>query len=364
MEQLFNSNISELIQKYLTFEDVPEEFIPEEFVTQENGKHDENNENSSNSSLIVASEDIPENVCFNNWNEVDDFFNDYGTRNGFAVTKYRMEQNSSGQLKANGTLCELVDRLDARLNKEVRWSQFNDYKQATTTNTITIPGQDLFPEITKVIDEYLTEPISNAIKIEMSQCLFISANRIEPNIDELHNKQENTQLASDGFIEDKYDAHFITLQALIDEVGWDKILKYGKSQTCKAKKGITSHMSTLFPRYYALQKATLLAVEQNDNEIVPYLQAYINRSHNKNHYVHKNPTNEIDETSDNSQTNETSEESEESEAEDQDMNGIDLINVKNPSKVFTRGWPSKRRYISSIKKEQDNNRGSKSRGSK
>ncbi|CAG8818193.1 21678_t:CDS:2, partial [Dentiscutata erythropus] len=29
MEQLF----SELIQKYLTFEDVPEEFIPEEFVT-------------------------------------------------------------------------------------------------------------------------------------------------------------------------------------------------------------------------------------------------------------------------------------------------------------------------------------------
>ncbi|CAG8763030.1 1192_t:CDS:1, partial [Cetraspora pellucida] len=51
--------------------------------------------------------------------------------------------------------------------------------------------------------------------------------------------------------------------------------------------------------------------------------------------------------------------SEESEAEDQDMNGTDLINVKNPSKVFTRGWPSKQRYISSIEKEQDNNRGSK-----
>ncbi|RIB08299.1 hypothetical protein C2G38_2212012 [Gigaspora rosea] len=96
------------------------------------------------------------------------------------------------------------------------------------------------------------------------------------------------------------------------------------------------HKRNLYGRIWGLaREATLLAVEQNDNEIVPYLQAYINRSRNKNHHVHENPTNdEIDETSDNSQTNETNEtsdESEESEAEDQDINGTDLINVKNPT---------------------------------
>lgn len=93
------------------------------------------------------------------------------------------------QLKANSTLCELADRLDTRLKEEVQWGQFHDYKQAITTNTISIAGQDLFPEIVNVINEYLTEPIANAIKIEMSQCLFISAKKIEPTIEELHSEQ-------------------------------------------------------------------------------------------------------------------------------------------------------------------------------
>ncbi|CAG8606669.1 4900_t:CDS:1, partial [Scutellospora calospora] len=57
------------------------------------------------------------------------------------------------------------------------------------TNTISIAGQDLFSKVVKVIDEYLIEPITNIIKIEISQCLFISTNKIEPNIEELHSKQ-------------------------------------------------------------------------------------------------------------------------------------------------------------------------------
>ncbi|CAG8562098.1 11310_t:CDS:2, partial [Cetraspora pellucida] len=84
------------------------------------------------------------------------------------------------------------------------------------TNTISIARQDLFPEVVKVINEYLTEPITNAIKIEMSQCLFISANKIEPNIEELYRNR---------FIKDQYDACFITLQTIIDEVGQKDVLE-------------------------------------------------------------------------------------------------------------------------------------------
>ncbi|CAG8746628.1 13364_t:CDS:2, partial [Cetraspora pellucida] len=95
------------------------------------------------------------------------------------------------QLKTNSTLCELADRLDERLRDEVQWNQFHDYRQAVMMNTIPIARQDLFPKIINVIDEYLTEPISNAIKMEMSQCLFVSANEIEPSFEELHCEQRN-----------------------------------------------------------------------------------------------------------------------------------------------------------------------------
>ncbi|CAG8653125.1 156_t:CDS:2, partial [Cetraspora pellucida] len=118
----------------------------------------------------------------------------------------------------NSTLCELADRLDTRLKEEVQWGQFYDYKQAITINTISIAGQDLFFKIVKVINEHLTKPITNTIKIEISQCLFISAKKIEPTIEELYSKQKNNQLVYDGFIKDQYDACLIMLQALINKV--------------------------------------------------------------------------------------------------------------------------------------------------
>ena len=43
--------------------------------------------------------------------------------------------------------------------------------------------------VTKVFNEYLTKSISNTIKIEMSQCLFVNTNIIESNNDELNCEQ-------------------------------------------------------------------------------------------------------------------------------------------------------------------------------
>ena len=86
-------------------------------------------------------------------------------------------------------MCEIADRLDSRLKDEERWDQFYKYKQATTMNTTPTAGQDLFPIVTQLLDKYLTEPINNTIKTEMSQCLFVSVNMIELNNDELNCEQ-------------------------------------------------------------------------------------------------------------------------------------------------------------------------------
>ncbi|CAG8476075.1 25883_t:CDS:2 [Racocetra persica] len=47
---------------------------------------------------MVASEEIPKDIHFNMWDEVEDYFNEYGARNRFAVTKYQMERNILGQI--------------------------------------------------------------------------------------------------------------------------------------------------------------------------------------------------------------------------------------------------------------------------
>jgi len=38
-----------------------------------------------------VSEDIPEDIKFDTWDEVDNYFDEYGIRNGFAIVKYRMK---------------------------------------------------------------------------------------------------------------------------------------------------------------------------------------------------------------------------------------------------------------------------------
>ncbi|PKY18415.1 hypothetical protein RhiirB3_383297 [Rhizophagus irregularis] len=91
-----------------------------------------------------------------------------------------------------------------------------------------LTGQDLFSIVTKILDKYLTEPINNTIKTEISQYLFVTANMIELNNEELNCEQENPHKLSDGFIEDQFDAHFITLQAMIEEIGQEEVLEIWK----------------------------------------------------------------------------------------------------------------------------------------
>ncbi|RHZ89158.1 hypothetical protein Glove_18g82 [Diversispora epigaea] len=386
------------------------------------------------------------------------------------------------QLKTNSTLCELVDRLDSRLKEEERWNQFYEYKQITTSNTVSTVGQDLFSTITKVFDKYLTEPIYNIIRAEMSQCLFVNANIINPSDEELNHEQENFQRMSDGFIEDQYDARFITFQTMIEKVGKDEILEIWKVVDIRINlKGIICrhyfrvimnsetaafHISMIAQRWYkdiyqdgvnsqesivfserntynndrgilptrkpvtipttvpifkkAARKrnlydhiwglartATLLAVEQEDDEITTFLRDYIRKKSDQNIYEQpanneisvinkspvvnkiKKPANDeipaneilavdkgpmIDEISndthelrinegDTSAELESSQMEEDKTEQDNEIINTNLENIKNPNKVTNKGRPSKRRYLSSVEKEQGSRGGSKTRGS-
>uniref|UniRef100_U9SK24 FAR1 domain-containing protein n=1 Tax=Rhizophagus irregularis (strain DAOM 181602 / DAOM 197198 / MUCL 43194) TaxID=747089 RepID=U9SK24_RHIID len=209
-----------------------------------------NIDKENNDNLTIEAEDIPKDIKFDTWDEVDSYFDDYGARNGFAISKKSVKAASKGiqrntktkksnclwhinltfpeqatqigvttfvnqhnhelvpktqefspkyraftnealneillmtkygsltltaqrnllkarfpdlhfqdqdlanqQLKANSNLCEIADRLDSRLKDEERWNQFYKYKQATTTNTSSVAGQDLFPIVTKILDK-------------------------------------------------------------------------------------------------------------------------------------------------------------------------------------------------------------------
>jgi hypothetical protein len=294
--------------------------------------------------------------------------------------------------------------------------------------------------------------------------------------------KENPHRSSDGFIEDQHDARFITLQAMIEEIGQEEVLEIWKvvdirserknhvhfviivnaiSYLCSCLKSISKgiicrhyfrvmmnsktaafHISMIPQRWYkdiyqdetnlqekvifnnkegihddetmnnntlpvrkpvtipttvpVLKKAvhkrnlygrvwglartaTLLAVEQEDDEITLILQDYIRRKSNRN-TPERLPTiiderSTIDEVSDNPQeiqrnyndTNsriESSGQIEEDETEkDREIIDTNLQNVKNLNRVITKGRPPKRRYLSSVEKEQGARGKSKTRGS-
>ncbi|RIB19544.1 hypothetical protein C2G38_2035972 [Gigaspora rosea] len=151
-----------------------------------------------------------------------------------------------------------------------------------------------------------------------------------------------------------------------------------------------AHKRTLYGRVWGFARtATLLAAEQEDDEITTFLQDYIKRKSNQNTQkrpaIDEIPTiderpeadkrpvirerplvderSTIDEMPNNvPELNEDNNESESNEMEDEIIN-LNLQGVKNPNKVTGRGRPPKRRYLSSVEKEQSTRGGSKTRGS-
>ncbi|RIB06736.1 hypothetical protein C2G38_2216299 [Gigaspora rosea] len=253
---------------------------------------------------------------------------------------------------------------------------------------------DLFSEVVKIIDKYHTEAVNNIVKFEMAQCLFLMASRVEPTPEELISEQESSEEASNGFIEDNYNAQKITLQAIIDEVRSKSIQEIWKVSECVAKKSIIiPHIddpSMMVQRplsgksNYANEKIIFIhekgiANERYDNEeiliqrpsVLVMAPATKKTIQKRNKYSKiwglareatllavDNDDNEIN-------ISEEPEETDDSYSDDEALDNQDIQvsqNIENPHRVIGRGRPSKRRYKSSIETEQKQ-QGTSSRGS-
>ncbi|RHZ52248.1 hypothetical protein Glove_463g37 [Diversispora epigaea] len=64
------------------------------------------------------------------------------------------------------------------------------------------------------MSKYLTPHILSVERLEMAQCLYFTANKVEPDIVE-----DSSVNITDGFIEDLYDSKQILLKSMITEVG-------------------------------------------------------------------------------------------------------------------------------------------------
>ncbi|RIA97916.1 hypothetical protein C1645_813449 [Glomus cerebriforme] len=62
-----------------------------------------NIDKENNNSLIIESEDIPKDIKFDTWDEVDNYFDEYGARNGFAISKKMAEAVLKGMQRNTKT---------------------------------------------------------------------------------------------------------------------------------------------------------------------------------------------------------------------------------------------------------------------
>ncbi|RHZ55099.1 hypothetical protein Glove_420g73 [Diversispora epigaea] len=76
------------------------------------------------------------------------------------------------ELQANSTLCNLA-------------KSFFEYHTLSSCMGIMSVGNDLFPEINKIMSKYLTPHILSAERLEMAQCLYFTANKVELDIVEI-----------------------------------------------------------------------------------------------------------------------------------------------------------------------------------
>ncbi|PKB96802.1 hypothetical protein RhiirA5_434225 [Rhizophagus irregularis] len=51
-----------------------------------------NIDKENNDNLTIETEDIPKDIKFDTWDEVDSYFDDYGARNGFAIWKIQVQK--------------------------------------------------------------------------------------------------------------------------------------------------------------------------------------------------------------------------------------------------------------------------------
>ncbi|RHZ72157.1 hypothetical protein Glove_245g26 [Diversispora epigaea] len=63
---------------------------------------------------FFTSEDVPKDIRFDTLDEVENYFDEYGSRNGFDIVKYRMERNSKSQVHKRTFVCKFSGKYKSK----------------------------------------------------------------------------------------------------------------------------------------------------------------------------------------------------------------------------------------------------------
>ncbi|CAG8556788.1 25124_t:CDS:1, partial [Racocetra persica] len=83
-------------------------------------EHDDEISGGPNNEVEMISENIPRDVVFDSWTEVEMFFEEYGKQNRFTVIKYRVEKNSLGMIHMRTFNCEFEEKYRPNKNQKVK----------------------------------------------------------------------------------------------------------------------------------------------------------------------------------------------------------------------------------------------------
>jgi len=119
-------------------------------------------------------------------------------------------------LQGHPSLCELASVLDSRLCDEARYVNHTEWQYANTTAQLNGASAECFPEIDRVLSEYLTKEMLSRQRHEVIQSLYY------------YGKIESDQLLDDKSTEEGYDTQQVYLTSLLEDLSPNDITKIYK----------------------------------------------------------------------------------------------------------------------------------------
>ncbi|CAG8559815.1 1963_t:CDS:2, partial [Racocetra persica] len=155
-------------------------------------------------------------------------------------------------LHSNGSLCDLLNILDSRLEKEAEWNRFFEYQTLSSCVGISSVGNEIFPTVDQILSEYLTPHILSVERIEMAQCLYFNANVVFSNKGSSQAQQSQT-------------IPLIPQQFTVPP-------SVATSSRCAA-----TRRSKFCEIWGLARQAAQLAIDCDDNEMIQWLRTFINQ---------------------------------------------------------------------------------------
>ncbi|CAG8507874.1 6198_t:CDS:2 [Scutellospora calospora] len=222
--------------------------------------------------IEVTKEDILEDLKFDIWKQVEVFFAEYEARNRFSINKYRIEHSKTSEIQKRTFICEFG--ITTFINK-------HNHKLLVETREFEIKFRLLSEDALKEI-EIMTKHANLLITVQRSllKARFPDLNFQDTDLDNAIQKFKRSDKISEENIVFSYKEGI--LESDQNGVTILPIHKLATMPTIVSVMKNTIHKRQQYGRIWRLvREATLLAVENNDDEIVPILRKYISEKKNQ-----------------------------------------------------------------------------------